>query len=327
MTRISARIFTGVSSCVDTNPGRYAIELSTEAECSAPHRDGPRMPTRGGGQRSGERAAPSAAALALAGTRVARTSRGSARAGAASEGRGRVGGQGPRRWTLGPRSYRPRARAVQAAGPASVLPPVARAPHRARDDGPPGVAVEPEPGVEAGAQTFGVVEGVHLDAVVGEPPPTLGCWIPAGACAHRARCCDAAEAACAHAARRGAATPDDPADKRSHRSEPRAGRRRESSYRGANRPGGAPRLVVGEAAVRRSGFSRDAERVWDRGQRTAGDGGKRYRSDGGLEAGVSELVCGTNRRSERIPTKNINYNNKLFSYMAEREGFEPSVRC
>ena len=35
--------------------------------------------------------------------------------------------------------------------------------------------------------------------------------------------------------------------------------------------------------------SRDAERVWDRRQRTAGDGGRRYGSDGGLEDGVSEL--------------------------------------
>ena len=43
--------------------------------------------------------------------------------------------------------------------PASVPAPVARAPHRARDDGPPSVAVEAEPGVEPRAQALGVVEG------------------------------------------------------------------------------------------------------------------------------------------------------------------------
>ena len=36
---------------------------------------------------------------------------------------------------------------------------VVRAPHRAGDDGPPGVAVEVEPGVQPGARALGVVEG------------------------------------------------------------------------------------------------------------------------------------------------------------------------
>ena len=160
-------MFTGVSSGVDTNPGRYAMNCRPRR--SVAHLIGTVRECPRGAGASGAGSAPPLRSA---------PSRWPARGWPGRPGAAR--GQGPRRWTLGPRSYRLRARAVQAAGPASVLPPVARAPHRARDDGPPSVAVEPEPSVEAGAQTFGVVEGVHLDAVVGEPPPPPGCWFPAG---------------------------------------------------------------------------------------------------------------------------------------------------
>ena len=59
-----------------------------------------------------------------------------------------------------PPPYRPPSpRRAGPAGPASVAPPFARAAHRARDDGPPGVArSRPEPRVEPRAQALGVVQ-------------------------------------------------------------------------------------------------------------------------------------------------------------------------